>query len=312
MVNRRTFLLQGAAIAAGGCACPFGSCSAGSVYKGIPIGVITYSYRTMPVGVYKTLEYVKASGLTEREFMCNDIELDAGAPVNKLPWKMTKEEKAEVAAWRKTVDLKNFETVRDRYDAAGIKAHIVKFGGIGGANQTDDDIEYCFKVAKIMGAGAITREVPDPKNFAAWKPMAHRIAKFAEKYDIAVAFHNHLQINAATYDGPLLDWSPKFMINFDIGHYVAANDDDPLAFVKKYHDRIYSMHLKDRTSTAHGRKNLVFGKGDTPLTGLFDLMKKEGYRFPCDIELEYAIPAGSNAVREVDVSRMYCKNAIVG
>ena len=101
------------------------------------------------------------------------------------------------------------------------------------------------------------------------------------------------------------------MINFDIGHYVAANDDDPLAFVKKYHDRIYSMHLKDRTSTAHGRKNLAFGTGDTPLTGLFDLMKKEGYRFPCDIELEYKIPAGSNAVREVDVSRMYCKKAIV-
>ena len=92
MVNRRTFLLQGAALAASGCACPFGSCSAGSVYKGIPIGVITYSYRTMPVGVYKTLEYVKASGLTEMEFMCNDIELDAGAPVNKLPWKMSKEE----------------------------------------------------------------------------------------------------------------------------------------------------------------------------------------------------------------------------
>ena len=82
MINRRTFLLQGAALAAGGCACPFGSCNAGSVYKGIPIGVITYSYCRMPVGVYKTLEYVKGSGLTEMEFMSNDLELDAGAPVN--------------------------------------------------------------------------------------------------------------------------------------------------------------------------------------------------------------------------------------
>ena len=312
MVNRRTFLLQGAAIAAGGCVCPFDSCGAGSVYKGIPIGVITYSYRTMPVGPYKTLGYVKASGLTEIELKSNDLELDAGAPVNKLPSKMTKEEKLQVAAWRKTVDLRNFETVREKYDAEGARVHIVKFGNVGSSNQTDEDLEYCFKVAKIMGAGAITREIPNPKNFAAWKPMARRVAKFAEKYDIAVAFHNHLQINAATYDGPLLDWSPKFMINLDIGHYVAANNDDPLAFVKKYHDRIYSIHLKDRTSTAHGRKNLAFGKGDTPLKGLFSLMKKEGYRFHCDIELEYAIPAGSNAVREVDVSRRYCKNAILG
>ena len=310
MINRRTFLLQGAALAAGGCACPFGSRNVGSVYEGIPVGVITYSYCSMPVGVYKTLEYVKASGLSEMEFMSNDLELDAGAPVNKLPWKMSKDEKALVAAWRKTVDLKNFETVREKYADAGIKAHIVKFGSIGGSNQTDDEIEYCFKVAKIMGAKAITREVPDPKNFKAWEPMARRIAKFAEQYDIAIGFHNHLQINATTYDGPLLDWSPKFMINFDIGHYVAANDDDPLAFVKKYHDRIFSMHLKDRTSTANGRKNLAFGKGDTPLKGLFALMKKEGYRFPCDIELEYPIPAGSDAVREVDVSRRFCKSAI--
>ena len=311
MIDRRTFLFQGAALAAGGAMYPFGKCNAGSVYTGIPIGVITYSYRSMPVGRYKTLEYVKASGLSEIELMSNDLELDAGAPMNKRSRKTPKEEKAQVSAWRKTVDMKRFEAVRDKYEASGVKAHIVKFGGIGSSmSQTDDDIEYCFKVAKAMGAGAITREIPDPKKFAAWKPMARRLAKFAEKYDIAIAFHNHLQINATTYDGPLLDWSPKFMINLDIGHYTAANDDDPLAVVKKYHDRIYSMHLKDRTSAANGRKNLAFGKGDTPLKGLFDLMKREGYRFPCDIELEYRIPAGSNAVREVDVCRRYCKSAI--
>jgi sugar phosphate isomerase/epimerase len=311
MIDRRTFLFQGAALAASGCVCPFGRCNAGSVYSGIPVGVITYSYRSMPVGAYKTLEYVKASGLSEIELMGNDLELDAGAPMNKLFWKMSKAEKAQVSAWRKTVDMKRFEAVRDKYEASGVKAHIVKFGNIGASmSQTDDEIEYCFKVAKAMGAGAITREIPDPKKFAAWKPIALRLAKFAEKYDIAIAFHNHLQINATTYDGPLLDWSPKFMINLDIGHYVAANDDDPLAVVKKYHDRIYSMHIKDRTSTAHGRKNLAFGKGDTPLKGLFDLMKREGYRFPRDIELEYRIPAGSNAVREVDVCRRYCKSAI--
>ena len=311
MINRRDFLIQSAALAAGGCACPFGGACAGSIYEGIPVGVITYSYRSMPVGTYKTLEYVKGSGLSEMEFMCNDLELDAGAPVNKLPWKMSKEEKAMVAAWRKTVDLRRFEEVRARYEAAGVKAHIVKFGSIDG-KQSDADIEYCFKVARAMGASAITREVPNPKTIPDWEQSGRRLAKFAERYGINIAFHNHLQINATTYDGPLLDWSPRFMINFDIGHYVAANDDDPLALVKKYHDRIFSIHIKDRTTKAHGQKNLAFGTGDTPLKGLFALMKREGYRFPCDIELEYEIPKGSDAVREVDVSRIYCKNSIVG
>ena len=310
MIDRRTFLVQGAALAAGGCACPFGGSCAGSIYEGIPVGVITYSYASMPVGQYKTLEYVKASGLSEMEFMCNDLELDAGAPVNKLPWKMSKEEKAMVAAWRKTVDVRRFEEVRAKYEAAGVKAHIVKFGYIDGT-LSDADLDYCFNVARAMGAATITREVPDPKSIPSWEKSGRRLASFAERYGINIAFHNHLQINATTYDGPLLGWSDRFMVNFDIGHYVASNDDDPLAFVKKYHDRIFSIHLKDRTTKAHGQKNLALGAGDTPLDGLFGLMKREGYRFPCDIELEYEIPEGSDAVREVDVSRRYCKTRIL-
>lgn len=122
-----------------------------------------------------------------------------------------------------------------------------------------------------------------------------------------MAFHNHLQINATTYDGPLLGWDPNFMINFDIGHYVASNDDDPLAFVKKYRDRIASIHVKDRTTKAHGQKNLPFGQGDTPLAGLLALLKRERIDVPCDIELEYAIPTGSDAVKEVGVCNDYCR-----
>lgn len=312
MIDRRTFLLQGAALATSSFAGPIGDNTVNSVYNGIPIGVITYSYRTMPVGLFKTIEYVKASGLSEMEIISSDLELDAGAPVRKRPWQMTKEEKAQIGEWRKTVDLKNFEEVRAKYDAAGVHTHIVKFSSVGNLMAYGDDyIEYCFKVAKIMGVGAITREIPDPKKLKEWEPKGRRLARFAEKYNIPIAFHNHLQVKANTYDGPLLDWSPLFMINFDIGHYVAATKDDPLAFVKKYHDRIFSIHLKDRTANGHGRKNLPFGQGETPLKGLFALMKKEGYRFHCDIELEYKIPEGSDAVKEVDISREYCKKFIL-
>ena len=77
MISRRVFLIQGAALAAGGCANAANGAGVGSVYDGIPIGVITYSYRGMPVGRYKTLEYVRASGLSEMEFMSNDLEIDA-------------------------------------------------------------------------------------------------------------------------------------------------------------------------------------------------------------------------------------------
>ena len=172
---------------------------------------------------------------------------------------------------------------------------------------SSDNIRAVFRVAKAMGARAITREIPDPKNFAAWEGRAKRLAGFTRKYGIKVAFHNHLQIDATTYDGPLLDWDPNFMINFDIGHYTAANEDSGLDFVKKYRDRIFSIHVKDRTSKARGQQNLAFGQGDTPLTGLFALLKKERLDVPCDIELEYKIPEGSNAVKEVGICNAYCK-----
>jgi sugar phosphate isomerase/epimerase len=243
------------------------------------------------------------------EFMCNDLELDAGAPVNKLPWKMSKEEKAMVAAWRKTVDVRRFEEVRAKYEAAGVRAHIVKFGYIDGS-LSDADLDYCFKVAQAMGAATITREVPDPKSIPSWEKNGRRLAGFAERYGINIAFHNHLQINATTYDGPLLGWSNRFMINFDIGHYVASNDDDPLAFVEKYASRISSIHVKDRRRD--NGPELPFGTGDTPLKDLFAALKAKRLDIPCDIEVEFPMPQGSNAVQETDKCREFCRRAILG
>ena len=309
-MTRRGFLGSAAGFAAfgGSLSCLGAPCS---VYKGVPIGVITYSYRSMPAGVGKTLENVLGSSLSTIELMSNDVEIDAGAPMNKLSWKQSKEDKAALAAWRLTVDIKRFEEVRAKYEAAGVSVHIVKYGDIGSKGLSDAEMDYRFKVARAMGADTITREIPDPKNIPGWwEAEGKRLAAFADKWGVNIAFHNHLQINATTYDGPLLGYSKRFMINYDIGHFTAANDTDPLDMVRKYHDRIVSIHIKDRCTKARGQKNLPFGQGDTPLTGLFALMVKEGWKFPCDIELEYAIPKDSDAVREVNVSREYCKGKI--
>ena len=54
-----------------------------------------------------------------------------------------------------------------------------------------------------------------------------------------------------------------------------------------------------------------FLEADTPLAGLFALLKREGWDYPCDIELEYAIPDGSDAVKEVGVSNRFCRNLIL-
>ena len=37
------------------------------------------------------------------------------------------------------------------------------------------------------------------------------------------------------------------MLNFDCGHYLGSTGKDPRDFIEKYHNRIFSLHLKDKT-----------------------------------------------------------------
>ena len=286
---RREFIGLGIASAAG--MCIGGGAAAAksrSWYNGVEVGCITYSYRSMrKKNAEDIVRYAVEDGLGTLELKGEVVD------------EYLKREGAR--------DMGRLPALRKMFDDAGVSIHIVKYGGIGGKNAKED--EYRMAVAKALGAKCITREVPKVSEY---ETIGRRCADLADKHGIFIAFHNHTQIDALTYDGPLLGYSPNLRINFDIGHYVAAITDDatrfidPLAFIEKYHEKIYSIHLKDRTTKAHGQKNLAFGTGDTPLTGLFGLMRREGYDFPCDIELEYAIPADSDAVREVDVSRRYC------
>ena len=316
-INRREFLFKSAAAAGaaalGGCKLP-GYCGLGeSVYGGIPIGVITFSYWHMPVGYLSCLKYIKDSGVSTVELMGYDLEVDAGAPIWKLPWDQTADEQAERAAWRATVEPeKLFADVRALYADHGVGIHILKpeCNLDGRDAQTDGEIEYWFKAAKALGAKAMTRELPNVAKLKDAEKGLRRIAKFCDRYDIDLSFHNHTQLNATTYDSPLLGISDHFKINFDIAHYVAANEDDPLAFIRKYHDRLGSIHVKDRTTKAHKARTTPFGEGDTPLREMFALLQKENWIVPCDIEMEYIIPVGSDAVQEVCRARRYCRSVI--
>ena len=64
--------------------------------------------------------------------------------------------------------------------------------------------------------------------------------------------------------------------------------------IEKYHDRIISLHLKDRTADGG---NLPWGEGQTPIKEVLQLLKKEKWPIYADIELEYTIPQGSTSVK---------------
>ena len=98
-------------------------------------------------------------------------------------------------------------------------------------------------------------------------------------------------------------------MNFDMGHYVAAGH-DPIELLKGKHQHILSMHTKDRKSKANGGENVVWGEGDTPIVEALQLIRDNKYKFPATIELEYPIPAGSDAVKETAKCVEYARKAL--
>ena len=298
-LGRRDFIGLGLASAAGmctvGCSSTQPTCGGNSKsrswYNGVEVGCITYSYRSMrKKNAEDIVQYAVEDGLGTLELKGEVVD--------------------EFLKRNGTRDMGRLPALRKMFDDAGVSIHIVKYGGIGGKNAKED--EYRMAVAKVLGAKCITREIPKASEY---ETIGRRCAVLADRHGIFIAFHNHTQIDALTYDGPLLGYSPNLRINFDIGHYVAATTNDarrfidPLAFIEKYHDKIFSIHLKDRTTKAHGSKNLEFGKGDTPLAKLLPFLQKKGWPFYCDIELEYSIPKGSNAVKEVARCNAFCRKA---
>jgi sugar phosphate isomerase/epimerase len=80
--------------------------------------------------------------------------------------------------------------------------------------------------------------------------MGPRMAPYAEKYKIRPAFHTHDQsqdpneVSSPESLQKLLDMSPMFMINLDVGHYFSGGN-DPLPYLKAHHDRITHIHVRD-------------------------------------------------------------------
>jgi len=292
-LTRRGFLGGAAALGAGalwanrGLAAEAAAAKPNSVFHGVRIGVITYSYRGTNVNTAEqTLQALLKNGLSEVELMGGPIEgyMRAGLKAGLS---------ADAA---REAQLARCAELRKMYNDAGVNIHIHKMG----FGQSDEQIEFAFLVAKALGCIGITTERSEP--------LAKRLAPFADKHKIWVAFHNHTgNLPVMDKNDPILEHGQYIGFNFDVGHYVAGAKKSPIPVIEKYHDRMVSLHLKDRTAAGG---NLPWGQGETPLKEILQLMRKEKWTFPADIELEYAVPKDSDPVTEVGKCVQFCKEAL--
>ncbi len=291
-----------------------------SKFGGVQIGAITYSFRTLPSTAADIRRYCVELGINSIELMGDVAETYAGAIPARRPGagqatgvrggrrEMTPEMREgmrksaeERTKWRTSASMEKYKELRSMFNGAGIAIDVFKLPVTEA--MSDDECEYVFTVAKTLGARSITMELP------ANPALSARAGKFGELHGIYVGYHNHMQVNAGSWDTALAQ-SRYNSINLDVGHFTEAISGSPVPFILKHHSRITSFHLKDKKFGSNGGGNTVWGQGQTPLKEILQVMAKERYSWPANIELEYEVPSGSDVLAEMKKCVRFCEEAL--
>jgi len=234
-------------------------------------------------------------GLGEVELMSNHAEALAGAPLGR-------NNTEALSAWRKRVGADAWSAVRRVFDNAGIELRTLCYN-MNVRTMSDTDIEYGLSMAKQLGVKVMSTSTQ--------VSMAKRVAPLADRHQVVVAFHGHAntqdpdEVSTPQTFAACLSYSKNHAINLDIGHFTAAGF-DAVAFLREQHARITHLHLKDRRTPAHGAANVAWGDGDTPIAQVLQLLSREKWDIPANIEFEYP----GDPMVEVPKCFAFCKRAL--
>jgi sugar phosphate isomerase/epimerase len=307
MITRREF----GKIALAGAALPrFLEAPIASTVAGVRLGVQTYSFRDLPRppgandAVDVVIKAMKDSGLSECELFAPQLEPQfaagrgqRGAPPSPEAVKA----REDLRKWRLDTSLDHFKNVRRKFDAAGITISAYCYN----MNQsfTDAELERGFEIARALGTDTMTTSTT--------MDVARRLAPMAERQKLLVGLHGHSNVTDpnefATPESfaAAKKLSKYFKVNLDVGHFTAANY-DPVAYIREHHADITNLHLKDRKKNQG--ENTPWGQGDTPIKDVLQLLKREKWPIPADIEYEYR--GQGTPVEEVAKCYAFAKQAL--
>ena len=260
-----------------------------SMVHGVQLGVQSYSFRDLSFD--HAVKAIVDVGINSVELWSGHLE-PKGAEGEKL------------RRWRLETPLSFFEEAGQKLRNAGIQLNAYNYSFR--KEMSDEEIQRGFQMAKALESPVLTAS-SNPS-------MAKRIDEFAKKFKMRVGMHNHAQGGKGDeYDGPkdfaaaMTGTSSYICINLDIGHFVAAGF-DPVEYIDQHHDRIVTLHVKDRKKgLGPSSPTLKFGTGDTPIREVLQLLKKKQYKIPANIEHEIE---GQPSMEGVKESLEYCKKAL--
>jgi len=277
-----------------------------STFAGVSVGMnVPYNFngvRTMPVD--EVIAKTTALNVSVVELRSQPIELALGAPMPALQPARGEQKQAgdDLRGWRLKTNPADAAKVRKTFEDAGIRIDVVKFDNI--YSFTDPEMDYAFALAKAAGARGISCELE--------VEGAKRVGQFADKHNMVVGYHGHTKTPESMFKEAFAAAAHNWA-NLDIGHYIAGNLGDPVDFIRRYHDRITHIHVKDRKAGANGKDgdNVPFGQGDTPIKECLRVIRDNKWPITATIEFEYKVPPGSDAMTEMAKCVQYCKDALL-
>jgi sugar phosphate isomerase/epimerase len=272
--SRRNFL-QGvpAAMAAGSLAST--TAAAEPAATDIKLGIASYSFREF--SRHLCIQYTKQCGitlLTIKEFH---------------------------ALYRSTPE--ELDKAKAEFQKAGLT--LTGGGTVYMMKEDDDDIRFYFEYAKRLGLPMM--------NIGATQKTLPMIEKFAVKYNIKIALHNHGPEDKY-FPAPsdalkiIKDMDPRMGVCIDIGHTTRIGK-DLLSEVEGAGSRLLDMHVKDLRDIRDGKTQCPVGDGAMPIPQLFKLLKKMNYQGA--LHLEYEIE-GDNPLLGMQKSFSYMRGVLAG
>ena len=148
--------------------------------------------------------------------------------------------------------------------------------------KSEAEIERAFEYAKRVGVKLIVG-VPNYE-------LLPYVDKKVKEYGFNYAIHLHGP-DIATYPDAedvwnhVKDLDPRIGMCLDIGHDT-RNGKDPVADLKKYHTRVFDIHIKDVTGASKLGYTVEMGRGIIDLPAFVKMLRKVGYTGVCSLEHE--------------------------
>ena len=272
--------------------------------RGVTLGLQTYTFHQLHEGGLAAVDTMIAAMHSLKVDLCElwspQIEpfaLPFGywgryspgtpAPARPAP-EAVQQQREALRAWRIHPPAGQLEAIRKKFKDGGIRVFAYNYSFQ--PTMTDEEIDAGFLHAKALGIDLITA--------SSKVSMGKRVAPFAARHNMRVAFHGHASKDPDEVSSPdsfaaVLAMSPLFRVNLDVAHFASAGY-DAVAFLQANHEKITNLHLHDRL--INDGASVPFGEGVAPSREVLLMVRDKGWKLPVFYELEYVGGDGRDVI----------------